>query len=256
MFFLKWRPKSKVEDGLENILDIKRENVFLRRALIVLGAALAGLALHILLHPNKKETVFLSSPCGNLAYADEPSSDANQTETPAQGEKSAQEQGQGLAAIKTLIMEKISPRRAKAKHTTSKTSNRLESDPSKPPAVSSGTAKDKDSELWSLLDEIRNDPTRDLIEKTFQTGGLSITFHESTSDGKFHFELNNAGPGTIYLPILETSGVRKVLIERRVLEPGSTAQGVLTLKEKRRSLDLTFRAANIAAYQFQVEVPQ
>ena len=255
---LRWRSNPQ-SDGLETILDIKRENVFLRHTLLLFGAGLVILSGHILLHPNRREIVYLSTPCGAPVYSDAPANVDQPSSVP-------QAEADGLAGLKALVRETVVTRLTQRSH-RAKSPARPAPSTEHGVAVSTGTpagngisspleTKISQSDLWSLLDQIRNDPTRDLIEKNVETNGVTVAFHEITADGKVHFDLTNGGNGTVYLPSVEGPGILRVFVERRVLDPGTTGQGVILLKQRGNRLDLTFKAANVAAYQFQIEVPK
>lgn len=254
---------AEIDESLETILDIRSQNLFLKKLLLLLGSCLAGLCVVVLLLAVLLVRPQPSKPASGVWYADQAApgdlgDDPSATKeglpgSDVSGERAHGVLKKGIVAIKRLLGGEDKSKKSSGAVPAPRAEN-------EDPRGSQEKAGDRRRELlWKLLDTVKDHPRRQLIDKTYGKGGLAVTFIEGAPGGMFRFRMDNGAQRTVYLPRLATPGLGfDVYIERRVLEPGESAEGVVRLKEPvgKGGLRVMISAANLKAEEFTVEVPQ
>ncbi len=105
-----------------------------------------------------------------------------------------------------------------------------------------------------MLESIRKDPAREILERSCESAGLTFVAHE-VSNKMLHFELKNESHRSIYLPQVTGPATMQVLIERRVIESNVGARGVVIFGEKPKRAELSVSAANLQPFKCRLELP-
>lgn len=252
----------------ESFLDVIRENLFLRRLALVMGLGWAGLvALLGWSLAGKSQVVILDQPLP-VSYAD-------QTQPPAGGELAGVAPDTGAAIAPPNQATRVRARDGSARvvarrllfggqapddvarATATLSPSQLESH--EPDADTRKIPQAAPGGLWVLLDSLKDDHRREVLDRVIAAEGVSLTFKEASPSGLVSFELSNDGRRTVYLPYLEVrQGEYRAYLERRVLEPGSRSRGVIQVPglDLLQKLELAFGAANLKAVSISLELPR
>ena len=262
--------KTKAEDlekvSRESFLDILGENRFLRTISLVLALGLLGTTGALIWKSKDNTQVILVEQPMNVSYVEEGPQSA------------AQEKPDLPVGAATMVEEPQKPNELTKSVRTSLTGGTLslvkeavgiptasQVEPSKGAYVSETNTipeplppPKKEPGLWELLERLKADPQREILEKTFKSGRIEVAFKQASPEGIVSFEVLNQSGRAVYLPILQTVGSKsRVYLERRVVEDGSKSTGILKVDGLGEigSLKMRFSAANLSPMDITLEVP-
>lgn len=230
----------------ETIIDIIGQNYFLKRLTLALSLSLCALSATLLWQAFKLDRVVYILQPENTKYAEDLPAQTPAEAIPSPISPNADIGAKPIAPIIIPVPSELpdTPNRPK---------------PEIPAAKPALPQLEKRMGLWDLMEQLRSDPMRESLEKTFNVNGIQIVFKEASPKGLISFELINESKGPLYLPGIQISGKpHKVYLERRVLEINTNCAGIIQMEslEETRILQLKFTAANAKPENLTLEIPR